>query len=246
MSKLQRKNISIVVAGSGEIRDLEIAPGVTVREALNEAGLQGYQVSRRGNDQPLEPVANLYDLVENHEKLYATPEDVSVGSSTAAPFGAKLLRIHQNTGITDFQVRKVMIKGIREFGLQMDVKGVGKDQELPYWKLNGWLKRGNKYEGYYRTPHGRWKGLITENFLNSYSFFIYEPPECLKSHNHWKCFTYKGDGKYDIHFSEKPEDIGSGIIIVERLISEAFENHNNRGEPWKLRLSDLLPFSWSR
>jgi len=77
---LQKKNISIVVAGSGEIRDLEIAPGVTVGEVLNTAGLQGYQVSRRGNVQPLEPGANLYELVENNEKLYATPEDVSVGS----------------------------------------------------------------------------------------------------------------------------------------------------------------------
>jgi len=243
---LQRKNISIVVAGSGEIRDLEIAPGVTVREALNEAGLQGYQLSRRGNDQPLEPGANLYDLVDNHEKLYATPEDVSVGSSTAAPSGANLLKIYPGTSVTNFQVRKVMLKGIRRFEVQRDVKVVGKDQGLPYWKQNGWLKRGNMYEGYYRTPYGRWKGVIKENFLNSYSFFMYDPPECLKSHNHWKCFTYKGDEKYHIHFSDKPEDIGSGIIIVERLISEAFENHNNRGERWKLKLSNLLPFSWRR
>ena len=69
-----------MAGGDDKILDLEIAPGVTVHEALKEAGLQGYQLSRRGNDQPLESRANLYDLVENNEKLYATPEDVSVGS----------------------------------------------------------------------------------------------------------------------------------------------------------------------
>jgi hypothetical protein len=241
---MQRKNISVVVAGSGEIRDLEIAPGVTVKEALNEAGLQGYQLSRKGNDKPLEPGTNLYDLVDNKEKLYATPEDVTVGSSTAAPSGAKLLRTYPYVDPHDFSVRKVVLKGIRRFEPQKDVLVVGRDQELPYWQQNGWLKRGNTYQGYYRTSYGNWEGLIEEEYVNSYSFFIYNPPNKLKFSRHWDCFAYKGDGKYSIHFSEKPEDISSGIIVVERLISEAFKNHNNGGKRWKRIVLDLVPSSW--
>ena len=243
---MQRKNISIVVAGSGEIRDLEIAPGVTVTEVLNEAGLQGYQLSHKGNDKPLESGANLYDLVGDNEKLFATPEDVSVGSSTAAPSGAKLLRVYPIITSPNFQVKKVIIRRIRKLEQRKDVAIVGRDREMPYWKQNGWQKSGKTYSGDYRTPYGEYGGVIEEDFLNSYSFFIYDPPAELKNHKHWQCFSCKGNGKYQIHFSEKPEDISSGIITIERLISEAFENPNDGGEGWGSRFLDLLPFSWRR
>lgn len=243
---MQKKNISLVVAGSGEIRDLQIAPGVTVGEALKEAGLQGYQLSRRATDEPLDSGVNLYDLVDNNEKLYATPEDVSVGSSTAPPPGAKLLRTYFDIGAIDLQTRRVVLRRIRRFEVQKNVMVVGKEQEPPYWKQNAWQKIGDTYTGYYKTSYGSWEGLIKVEFTNSYSFFIFDPPGRLKFSKHWQCFTHQGDRKYHIHFSEGPKDVSSGIIAVERLISEAFENHDHGGELWKPRFSDLLPMSWRR
>jgi hypothetical protein len=188
----------------------------------------------------------LYDLVGNNEKLYATPEDVSVGSSTAAPSGARLLRVYPNTTYPSFQVKKVVIKRIRKFKEIKNAVIVGRDRELPYWKQNGWQKLGRAYRGYYRTQYGVYGGLIEEKFANSYAFFIYDPPKELKSHQHWQCFSRKGGGKYQIHFSEKPEDVSSGIIMIERLIGEAFENYRNGGEGWRPKILDLLPFKWRR
>ena len=72
------KQVSIVVAASGEIKDIALSPGATVMEVLNEAGLQGYKLSRKGGEL-LAPDTDLYSEAMDSEKLYATPEDVSVG-----------------------------------------------------------------------------------------------------------------------------------------------------------------------
>jgi len=244
---VQKKSISIVVVGgSEEVRDMEIAPGVTVAEVLREAGLEGYQLSQQGNDRPFESGANLYELVGNKEKLYATPEDVSVGNFTAAPSGAKLLKVYPVTASAYTQIKKARIIRIRRLNHREDVVVVGRHKEIPYWKRNGWQRVGRTYRGYYRTQHGDYSGRIEEEFANSYAFFIYDPPRELKNHHHWQCFSRKGGGKYQIHFSEKPEDVSSGIVTIERLIAEAFENYRNGGERWRPKFLDLLPFKWRR
>ena len=77
------KQVSIVVAASGEIKDIALSPGATVMEVLNEAGLQGYKLSRKGGEL-LAPDTDLYSEAMDTEKMYATPEDVSVGISGIA------------------------------------------------------------------------------------------------------------------------------------------------------------------
>ena len=78
------KQISIVVAASGEIKDIALSEGATVKEVLQEASLQGYQLSRKGGE-VLAPDTDLYSEAMDSEKLYATPEDVSVGVGETTP-----------------------------------------------------------------------------------------------------------------------------------------------------------------
>ena len=77
------KQVGIVVAASGEIKDVALSPGATVREVLNEAGLQGYQLSRKGGE-PLDPNTDLFEEATDAEKFFATPQDVSVGDGGSA------------------------------------------------------------------------------------------------------------------------------------------------------------------
>jgi hypothetical protein len=77
------KKISIVVAASGEVKDVAISPGATVREVMQEADLQGYQLSRKGGV-ALEPDTDLFESANSTEKFYATPLDVSVGDGGLA------------------------------------------------------------------------------------------------------------------------------------------------------------------
>src|SRR5262249_40505733 len=67
-----KKNVALVVAGSGEIRDLTISPGTKVGEVIAATGLQGYQVSQ-GPDKPfLRAEDNLYAAMTEGAKLSAS------------------------------------------------------------------------------------------------------------------------------------------------------------------------------
>jgi hypothetical protein len=101
----------------------------------------------------------------------------------------------------------------------------------PYYEEQGWQVSGGRWfstpklTGYYRTPFGSYKGEIDPSYLK---FSIINPPEELKSHSHWVCFSYRGGGRYSVHFRIRPRDIDSGIMQVERMLCESFEkNHRS-------------------
>jgi hypothetical protein len=245
------KQISIVIAASGEVKDVAVSPGATVEDIKSETGLKGYQISRKGGE-PLSSNADIFVEVADGEKLYATPEDVSVGSGGSAPIFRFITALKEfwesliakvKTYLEQFKkrhllfVKRVRLIRTRYIAKSLDHKRislkrkykyhaarvVGKDKEYAYWQENGWRKTGNKYRGFFRTKYGAWNGVIIENYHNDHSFYIFTPPDILKKSDHWECFTHKGNGLYSIHFSRKPKDISSGILTVEQLITESFE-----------------------
>lgn len=97
-----------------------------------------------------------------------------------------------------------------------------------YYEEQGWVHHvtglfstKTSLRGFYRTPYGSFEGEITLSG-SSPSFYIVHPPEALKKHSHWICFHYRGSDRYWIHFSQRPKDIDSGILSVERMLNEAF------------------------
>lgn len=93
----------------------------------------------------------------------------------------------------------------------------------PYWRQRGWQKTSGGYKGYYRTPYSSYEGEIRQPYLGRYQLFITNPPKKLKKHRKWICFTHKGGGRYQIHLHTQPRDVDSAILLVERMIREAFE-----------------------
>ena len=98
----------------------------------------------------------------------------------------------------------------------------------PYYEEQGWERHAaglfstkTILKGFYRTPYGSFEGEIALNG-SSPSFYIINPPEQLKNHSHWVCFSYRGQGRYWIHFSRRPKDVDSGILQIERMLNEAF------------------------
>jgi len=85
-------------------------------------------------------------------------------------------------------------------------------QLLPVW---------GELRGYYRTRYGSFKGKITIQGFTS-KFYIYDPPSELRSYSHWSCFNIQPDGSYFVHFTTPPQDIDSGIMMIERIIVEAY------------------------
>jgi hypothetical protein len=73
------KNISLVVAGTGEVRDLTLTPGTTAREVLEATGLRDYLISA-GPDKPF--------LASEDDVFRAVPEGGKLYTSTPAVAGA--------------------------------------------------------------------------------------------------------------------------------------------------------------
>lgn len=73
------KHLSIVVAGTGQIKDVEIRPGTTAGDVLNQLGLQEYLLSNGPNDPFFAAAESIYDKVSDGSKIFAsTKADVGV------------------------------------------------------------------------------------------------------------------------------------------------------------------------
>lgn len=97
-------------------------------------------------------------------------------------------------------------------------------QRIPYWQERGWVRNGNRYTGNYQTTYGAFQGSAEERSRSYFRFYIYHPPQALSRHSHWTCFIDRGGGTYEIHLSRQPADVGSGIMAIERLLTEALQN----------------------
>jgi len=75
------KHLSVVVAGTGQIRDVEIEPGTTAGDILSQLSLADYLLSAGPNEPFFAAADTVYDKVKDGQKLFA---------STKAEVGALL------------------------------------------------------------------------------------------------------------------------------------------------------------
>ena len=99
-----------------------------------------------------------------------------------------------------------------------------------YWEKKGWVKKIKKrsctYHGYYQTIYGNFRGMVEDkNCDSSLNFYIYDPPGNLENHPYWSSFIDQGKGEFLLLFYGKPMDIDSGIIVIERVVHEAFSKY---------------------
>jgi hypothetical protein len=104
-----------------------------------------------------------------------------------------------------------------------------------YLTEKGWrrFKSYPRYEwqGYYRTRYGSFKGRVLASA--SPSFYVYKPPEALlkPEHSHSACFSGQGNGWYSVHFTRVPGDLDSGVMAIQRILTESkkLDINNLRG-----------------
>ena len=66
------KKLSVVVAGTGQIRDIEIETGTTAGDILDQLGLKDYLLSKGPNDPFFANTVSVYDKVNDGEKIFAS------------------------------------------------------------------------------------------------------------------------------------------------------------------------------
>jgi hypothetical protein len=78
------KKLSVVVAGTGQIRDIEIQSGTTAGDILNQLNLRDYLLSKGPNDPFFAAAESVYDKVKDGEKIFAsTKAEVGVAELCA-------------------------------------------------------------------------------------------------------------------------------------------------------------------
>ncbi|MDX2181571.1 MAG: hypothetical protein SFV18_18395 [Bryobacteraceae bacterium] len=98
-----------------------------------------------------------------------------------------------------------------------------KRREIPYWQERGWRRQGDIYTGTYQTPFASFIGQVVRTGTFSYDFLLYNPSPEIQNHSHWACFAHRGNDWYFVHMSHRARDIDSGIMTIERLITEAYQ-----------------------
>jgi hypothetical protein len=80
---MNMKRLSVVVAGTGQIRDVKIQPGTSVGDVLQQLQLNDYLLSKGPNEPFLANADTLYDKVNDGEKVFASTK-AEVGSLACA------------------------------------------------------------------------------------------------------------------------------------------------------------------
>jgi hypothetical protein len=97
-------------------------------------------------------------------------------------------------------------------------------RELPYWEERTWTRNGNTYRGAYRTRYAAFSGEITQHSGDDIDFYLYQPTDEIRACGHWPCFQHRGNDWYLVHMGRRPKDVSSGILAIERLVTEAYES----------------------
>ncbi len=97
-------------------------------------------------------------------------------------------------------------------------------RQIPYWQERSWTRNGNTYTGNYQTPHAAFCGHIEEHRGGHIDFYLYKPSDEIRGHSHWSCFQHRSNDWYLVHMSRRPADVSSGIITIERLITDAYQD----------------------
>ncbi|MBV9762070.1 MAG: hypothetical protein JO340_16015 [Acidobacteriaceae bacterium] len=96
-------------------------------------------------------------------------------------------------------------------------------REIPYWQERGWTRDGNRYTGSYQTPYAAFQGWIDVERSGHIMYYLLSPSTEIQISGHWACFAQRANGWYLVHMSRRPKDVSSGIITIERLITEAYQ-----------------------
>jgi len=116
-------------------------------------------------------------------------------------------------------IREMLSRLVRGHGPSIPVQR----RQIPYWQERGWTRQGTSYNGNYQTPYAAFSGQITEHRGGHIDFWLYMPSDEIRRTSHWACFQHRGNDWYVVHMARMPKDVSSGIITIERLITEAYE-----------------------
>lgn len=210
------KQVTVCMLESGKLLDRTIAPGTTAADLLRDIGLPNGLLSKSRDGEFLANADAVYDKITDGQKLFASTP-ASVGSSFFNNLISKAVEKFEVT-YPRRPVEVVTMPG----GTVRRPAPVVERQEIPYWRERGWKRTGWTLKGNFVTPYGAFTGWISQPGITDIQFYIQHPPTCIFDSPHATCFQPRGNEWFFIHMYRRPGDISSGILTIERLLTDCF------------------------
>jgi len=211
------KQVTVCMLESGKLVDRPIAPGTTAADLLRDIGIPNGLLSKSRDGEFLANADSVYDKIGDGQKLFASTP-ASVGSSFFEDLISKAIEKIEGVCFP----RPSEIPNMPGDASRRPASVV-KRQEIPYWQERGWKRSGLAYKGNYVTPYGAFTGWISQPSITDIQFFIQHPPDWIFDSSHAACFQSRGMEWFFIHMSRRPQDVSSGIVTVERLLTTCFK-----------------------
>jgi hypothetical protein len=209
------KQVTVCMLESGKLVDRTIAPGTTAADLLRDVGLPNGLLSTSRDGDFFANADTVYEKITDGQKLFASTP-ASVGSSLLDTISTAIERIEEKYFPKPSQTH-TFTGGVGRRPAPL----VGR-REIPYWQERGWKRRGQTYEGRYVTPFGAFTGSISQQSSTDIQFYIQHPPDCIFNSSHATCFQPRSKGWFFVHMSTRPKDVSSGIVTIERLLTDCF------------------------
>jgi hypothetical protein len=201
---------------SGKLLDRTIAPGTTAADLLRDIELPNGLLSKSRDGEFLANADTVYDKITDGQKLFASTP-ASVGSSFFGNIISKAIEKFEGK----YFPRPSEVLTMPGGAGRRPAPVVGR-QEIPYWRERGWKRTGWTYKGNYVTPYGAFTGWISQPGITDIQFYIQHPPACIFESSHAGCFQPRGKDWFLVHMYRRPQDVSSGIVTIERLLTDCF------------------------
>ncbi len=172
-------------------------------------------------------------LTKRALRFFGEGEDSRYRLLLTSPPDAKPEQYPQGVTVTTYRVPRgsVGIRSVIERQVRRKTISVGGEPAL--WKLRGWTKKGQLWQGSYKVGLNRWRGSAEESDDGFFKFYIQQPPEALLDGPHRSCYVPKGAKGYYIHFvSLKPRSLSEGIGGVELQLAMAIQPKGANHDFW--------------
>ena len=158
------KKLSVVVAGTGQIRDVEIQPGTTAGDVLHQLNLPDYLLCKGPNEPFFAAAESVYDKVKDGEKIFA---------STKAEVGVARMRVRDlGTRPAPASLRELFSRVVRGHAPSIPVQR----RQIPYWQERGWTRQGQHlHRQLPDAATARFRAGSSEQRSGHIDFYLYNP-----------------------------------------------------------------------
>ena len=139
---------------------------------------------------------------------------------------------------------QVVIPGIRRRNGGTVQRGHNSLEKERRWSVIRTDAAGKHYEGYF-LARGKWYPGKATVSRSSIKLQLRHPPQGLRFHKHWPCFTAKRDGWFTVHHNRQAS-LEAAILELECILTEASRSTSSTPGIGSRQQEVLTGNAWTR